>query len=84
MFNKKKIKNAKEEFQRDFKEFIRDLLFEDTGSALGKAHRFIKPFLDSGLVDSFGFDVNKSGTTNTLIKYTDGDSIAYTLFDEQS
>lgn len=80
MFKKKK--KVKEEFQDDFKKFLKNLLFEDAGTVLGKAYKFIKPFIDTKLIDGFGFDVDKSGTTNVLIRYADGDSIAYTLFDE--
>lgn len=73
-----KIKNKHDDFMKEVEEFKSNLMFEDPGTVMNKAYKWLKQKED---VESFGIDVDmKTSTVNTYVRFSKKDVVAVTLF----
>jgi len=65
----------------DFRKFIKNLMFEDAGTVLDKAYRWLKVKPVEGF--SINVDMRGKHTVNALISFSHNDNIAITLFESK-
>lgn len=73
-----KANNKHEDFINEVKDFKSNLMFEDPGTVMNKAYKWLNQRDD---IQNFGVDVNmKTSEVNAYVKFSKEDVIAVTLF----